>query len=478
MYVIPLMYRISSINDHHISISRLYHAYQCIIRKHHILRTALYLDQNGVIVQDCRDMNTLSNNIETFGFSMINVSEKDSDMNEIVKKILNKSDLFDLSKGHVINCHILRSHTKISNKEDDTLNRDDLILFTIHHASFDGASTSIFIRDLSLAYQDNGSTFIDNNSFQYIDYSIHEHAMDMTLSRKFWYSQLEGCNLQHSLSLPYDRSRSSIHHRSGLASTTQLTVNDVTCTSFLKYASSHHLTLFQLGLSIFYVFLFKLSHNQTDLCVGTINANRYRSELYNMIGMFVATLPYRIQLNGDLSFDEVVYSVRKMCLSILEHSHYPLQHILNDFHLNQSNLTFLETMFDFITLSESESYLSMNDTKLEAVSLEQSYEMAKFDFMLTFVYNPTLENNSLSFYFTCSHDLFDDGTVAHIAERFSYCIQQLFVSNEIRDEMNMCVTPVSKVNLILPKETQEIDDVIFERQSNIINEGMFLLCSN
>ncbi|UJR06586.1 hypothetical protein I4U23_010870 [Adineta vaga] len=459
MYVIPLIYRLSSINDHHISISRLYHAYQCIIRKHQILRTALYLDQNGIIVQDCRDMNTLSNNSETFGFSIVNVSREDGDMNEIVKRILNKCDLFDLSKGHVINCHILRSHTHSSNEEDDMLNRDDLILFTVHHAFFDGASTSIFIRDLSLAYQDHSSLSLDDNSFQYVDYSVHEHVMDMTLSREFWYSQLQGCDLQHSLSLPYDRSRSSIHHRSGLGATTQIILNDVTCTSFLNYASSHHLTFFNLDYRYF-----------------IINANRYRSELYNMIGMFVATLPYRIQLNGDWSFDEVVHSVREMCLSILKHSHYPLQHILNDFHANQSNLTFLETMFDFITLSESESSLSMNDTKLEEVSLEQSDEIAKFDFMLTFVYNPTLQNNRLSLYFICSHDLFDDGTVTDIGERFSYCIEQLFVSNGIVDEVNMCGTAVSKLDLILPKEAKEIDDVIFDRQSNITSEGRFLSC--
>ncbi|UJR06582.1 hypothetical protein I4U23_010866 [Adineta vaga] len=471
MYVIPLIYRLSSINDHHISISRLYHAYQCIIRKHQILRTALYLDQNGIIVQDCRDMNTLSNNSETFGFSIVNVSREDGDMNEIVKRILNKCDLFDLSKGHVINCHILRSHTHSSNEEDDMLNRDDLILFTVHHAFFDGASTSIFIRDLSLAYQDHSSLSLDDNSFQYVDYSVHEHVMDMTLSREFWYSQLQGCDLQHSLSLPYDRSRSSIHHRSGLGATTQIILNDVTCTSFLNYASSHHLTFFQLGLSIFYVFLFKLSHNQTDLCVGSINANRYRSELYNMIGMFVATLPYRIQLNGDWSFDEVVHSVREMCLSILKHSHYPLQHILNDFHANQSNLNFLEIMFNFITLSESESYLSMNDTKLEPVMLEQSNEAAKFDFMLTFIYDPTLENNRLSLHLICSHDLFDDGTVTDIGGRFSYCIEQLFVSNGIVDEVNMCGTAVSKLDLILAKEAKEIDDVIFDRQSNITSEA-------
>ena len=110
--------------------------------------------------------------------------------------------------------------------------------------------------------------------------------------------------------------------------------------SFLNYASSHHVTLFQLGLAIFYVFLFKLTHGQTDLCIASINANRYRSEVEDLIGMFVSTLPYRIVVDGDWSFDEVVKHVREKCLSVLDHSHYSLQEILGDFRVNQSNVVF------------------------------------------------------------------------------------------------------------------------------------------
>ncbi|CAM4852434.1 unnamed protein product [Rotaria magnacalcarata] len=75
---------------------------------------------------------------------------------------------------------------------------------------FDGASTSIFLRDLSLAYQSdvsNARSSIDENSFYYIDYSVHEHIMDMSLSREVWHSQLERYNIECSLSLPTDRQR-------------------------------------------------------------------------------------------------------------------------------------------------------------------------------------------------------------------------------------------------------------------------------
>ncbi|CAF4552149.1 unnamed protein product, partial [Rotaria sp. Silwood2] len=70
-----------------------------------------------------------------------------------------------------------------------------------------------------------------------------------------------------------------------------------------------------------------------------------------MIGMFVATLPYRIQLDSDGSFDHLVEQVRDKCLSIVEHSHCPLQEVLTVSNHPNSTAAFLGTAFDFTTVS-------------------------------------------------------------------------------------------------------------------------------
>ncbi|CAF1335575.1 unnamed protein product [Adineta steineri] len=187
--------------------------------------------------------------------------------------------------------------------------------------------------------------------------------------------------------------------------------------------------------------------------------------------MFVSTLPYRIQLDSHWSFDKLVEFVREKCLSLLEHSHYPLQHILASLHINQSNISFLETVYDFITISSQSDELSLDGTRFKQVSFEQSSEVAKFDFMLMFVYNPILENNRLSFRLTCSHDLFDEITVTNIGRRLEYCFQQLFSSNRTMNRIDTCFTAISKFNLILPEETEEMEDVMFCRQSHIVNKA-------
>jgi hypothetical protein len=472
MYAIPLLYRLSSTTNR-LSIARLSHAFKAIIAKHNIFRTALYLDTNGTIIQHCLDMNVIIDTTQTDGFSIINLANTDRHMDEIINEIITQPDLFDLSKGRVINCHILRQYQikNLVTDDHDLLAKDDLILFSIHHAVFDGASIPILIRGLSLAYESDNSSTIKDNTLQYIDYSVHERLIDMTSSQQFWHSQLKAYNWKKSLSLPFDRQRFSTDQRSPLAFTTQITFDNDMSISFLNYASSNHLTPFQLGLAIFYLFLFKLTHTQHDLCIACLNANRYRTELQNMIGMFVATLPYRIQLHSRWSFNELVKQVREKCLSILEHSHYPLQHILTDFRLNPSNVSFLETLFDFITISSDVDHFSLNGACFEQVSIEQSYEVAKFDFSMIFIYNPTLSNNQLSCSLICSRDLFEETTVTQISRRFQYFCEELFSKKADVIPMNESMTSISRLSLILPEEKEEIQIMKFHRLKNIVNEG-------
>jgi hypothetical protein len=166
--------------------------------------------------------------------------------------------------------------------------------------------------------------------------------------------------------------------------------------------------------------------------------------------------------------------VREKSLSILEHSNYPLQHILADSHLKQSNVEFLETAFDFVTISSNVDQLSFEGTSLEQVPLEQSSEMAKFDFFLRFVYNSTLNDSRLSCRFICSGDLFDETTIEIIAQRFQYLFFQLFSSDFSTAQIDKFITPISKLWLVLPEEAEEMQELIFRRLPNIVNEGMYV----
>jgi hypothetical protein len=399
--------------------------------------------------------------------------KNENELRDIIYQTAISPYLFDLSSGRVFHCQLLRQQKSVDQHyETEIITNADILIITFHHVAFDLLTSQIFLNDLCNAYNSDETWSEDGELLKYIDYSAHERVMDMSKSCEFWILELEGYNMEHQLLLPVDRHRPSIDQRSGSASVVEISFDDNTATAFLNYASSHQLTLFQLGLSVFFTFLFKLTHGQRDMCISSFNANRYRTELQNMIGMFVATLPYRIPLDSQWSFDELVKHVREKCLSIFEHSHYPLKHILTNSQQNSSNIPFLETVFDFITVSSNIDHLSFDGANLEQMSLPPSCEVTKSDFMLRFVYDSKLDNGRLSCRFICSRDLFDETTVATISRRFQHLFEQLISSTSNVVESDEFIISISKLSLILPEENEEIQRTIFHRLPSVDNEGM------
>ncbi|CAF4107974.1 unnamed protein product, partial [Adineta steineri] len=449
-----------------LSINRLLQALRCLLNKHKILRTSLvFNEQDNVLKQSITDKHL------TFTLATDQTFQNGTELQNIVSQINTNPNLFDLSSGRVFYCQILRRQMiSDENNNNDIITNSDILVIGFHHAAIDQSTVSIFLNDLCNTYNSNSAWLDDEESLQYIDYSIHERLTDMTLSREFWHSQLNGYNQECRLSLPVDRHCSYSDQRSGYASTAHISFDNEISTSFLDYASSHQVTPFQLCLATFYAFLFKLTYRQNDLCISCFNANRHRTELQNMVGMFVSTLPYRIQVDSDWSFDGLVEHVREKCVSILEHSHYPVQHILTDSQIKQSIVPFLKTVFNFITLSDKSQW-SIDTATLQQLPMRQSYGDAKFDFMFTCLYNSISDDSKLSFCLTCSCDLFDETTTIVVGQRFKYLVDQLFSSKSISDEINLSLISISKLSLILPIEAQEIQDAVFCRQQNIVNEA-------
>ncbi|CAF1667262.1 unnamed protein product, partial [Adineta ricciae] len=454
-----------------LSIDRLTQALRYVLAKHKILRTSLRFNTvDGALTQ------SITNKHETFEIIADRTYENEEELQSIVHQLTVNPNLFDLSSGRVFYCEILRPKKSPTERENNRIIGDkDILVIGFHHAATDRSSRPTFSKDFYNAYNNDLIWPENEDILQYIDYSVHERVIDMTASRNFWRAQLDGYKLEHQLLLPVDRHRLASEQRSNASSFAQICFDDDVSALFFDYSTSHYVTPFQLGLAVFYTFLFKLTHGQTDLCLSAVNANRYRTELQNLIGMFVSTLPYRIQLNANWSFDELIEVMRNTCVSIFEHSHYPLQQILADLQMRQSSATFLETMFEFGTTVAVENRESLNDASFEYLPVEESFYVAKFDFMLWLSHRPSINGNNLFLNIACSRDLFDAETVFGLAQRFNNLLQRILQPNVKENQSNRSLQSFSKFNLLSPDELMEIQNEIFCRQSTITNEGMFII---
>ena len=194
--------------------------------------------------------------------------------------------------------------------------------------------------------------------------------MPMTGASMFWLDTLHDCNLDQSLPLPFDRYRLSDEHRTGRGTSISFDFGQDLSHHFLTYASSNNIKPQHLALASYYVFLFKLTNGERDLCIGMNTDGRYKEELMSMIGMFDNVIPLRCQLDPHWSFHQLIEHVREIITNSMKYSYFPLQRILAQ-HPNVSKPAFLDTSFEFQS-NENENNkneVMIGDSRLHPMSI-------------------------------------------------------------------------------------------------------------
>ncbi|CAF1345920.1 unnamed protein product [Adineta steineri] len=274
--------------------------------------------------------------------------------------------------------------------------------------------------------------------------------MSMTGASIFWLDVLHDCKLDQSLSLPYDRYRLSNEHRTNRATSISFDFGQDLSHHFLLYASSNNIKHKRLALATYFIFLFKLTNGEKDLCIGMTVDNRYRDELKSIIGLFENVIPLRCQLDPHWSFQYLLDYVREMTTNSMKYSYFPLQHILNQ-HPSVSQPAFLGISFEFLSsmIRTDNKRIMIGDSQLSLIpfttDINDNEITNKFDFSLLIHHD--LNINQLSCTINASLDLFNVETIDKISQRFHSILKRLFTS--VDDQMNKSIYEIS---LIVPNE--------------------------
>ena len=165
--------------------------------------------------------------------------------------------------------------------------------------------------------------------------SVHERQTDMTSAKIYWRQALLNYNIANPMNLPFDRKYSHDSIRTGQGLSIKIHFKRHIVDKLIEYASAVNVTFYHVCLTIYYMFLFKLTGGQRDLIVGTVHANRYRPELQNIIGMFVNTLPMRVYIDPQDTFEQILSKVSNMIFESHVHSHLPYQSIIEQIPMGQ-----------------------------------------------------------------------------------------------------------------------------------------------
>ncbi|UZW58360.1 non-ribosomal peptide synthetase [Lysobacter enzymogenes] len=226
---------------------------------------------------------------------------------------------FDLARGPLIRMLLIKL-------EDD----DHIALLSMHHIVSDGWSIGIFVREftaLYAAYSRGEASPLPELPIQYADFSYWQRQWlaGEVLDRQMRYWRERLADAPPTLELPTDFPRPPVQTFNG--STRYRVLPKATLDKLQALSQEQGATIFMTLVAAFQVVLYRYS-GQTDLCVGTPIANREREELEGLIGFFVNTLVLRTQLDGGLSFCEVLARVREAALGAYDHQDLPFERVV------------------------------------------------------------------------------------------------------------------------------------------------------
>jgi len=309
---------------------------------------------------------------------------------------------FDLRRGPLFRARLWRLSDS-----------DCRLLVNMHHIVSDGWSLNLLWRELTDRYGAHLGEAPEPAAelpIQYRDFArwqrdwLREARMSRLLD--FWEGSLKGA--PPALELPRDRPRPPVQtHRGGHCPF------ECDARGLDALCRARGATPFMVLLAA-YAALLSRHANQDEVCVGTVIANRTRSQIEPLIGFFVNTLVFRVGMTGAPTFADLVDRVRRVALDAYAHQDAPFEQVVERLQPQRdpSRPPLFQAGFAYNSLANERPSEDLPGATISDEAFE--YPVSKFDVTLAL----ERRGDKLLGLIEYNADLFDPATANRLASRF------------------------------------------------------------
>nr|UXB94986.1 non ribosomal peptide synthetase [Pseudomonas syringae] len=356
---------------------------------------------------------------------------------------------FDLEQGPLIRGRLIRM------AEDH-----HVLLLTLHHIVSDGWSVGVLTREMAAlyaAFSQGEESPLAPMPLHYLDYAVWQRRWlsgDLLQEQtRYWQQTL--ADAPALLMLPTDRVRPAQQDYAGAALPIAF---DEQLTLGLKALSKRHgTTLYMTVISAWAALLGRLA-GQDDVVIGSPVANRTRTEIEGLVGLFVNTLAIRVDLSDTPTAETLLARVKQQTLEAQAHQDLPFEQVvevvkpvrsLAHSPVFQAMLTWQDT---------NDMNFVLGDLQLE--SLSPSNTLAKFDLSLDIGEAQGRLLGTLEY----ATALFDESTMARYLGYFQRLLTAMVADDQQVLEQVPLLDAVEREHLLL---TLNATDVPYPQHSTI-----------
>ena len=338
---------------------------------------------------------------------------------------------FDFAAGRFLRAQLLR------------LDRDEhVLILATHHIVSDAWSLGILTRELWRLYDRDlkGESFPEEEFLiQYADFAVGQRGwltgqfIESQLS--YWKRQLANLTV---LDLPADRSRparQSFHGRR-----VAIELSELLTSSINELSNKRGVTPFMTLVAAFQILLFRYS-GQEDVVVGSPIANRRRSELETLVGLFVNILVLRSDLSGKPTFEEVIERVREVCLGAYAHQDLPFETLVHELQSERDQSR--NPLFQVVFALQNATKTVAQPQGLGVEPIELDGSRSQFDLSLFL----RERNGKYIGYFEYSTDLFDRDRIERMVGHFRTLLEGIIANP---------AEPISTLPILTDSERHQI----------------------
>lgn len=289
-----------------VDITLLKKAISVVVEKNDSFKLKFLMD-NGVLRQYVS---------EDFNFPIytINVSSMD-EFN--AKRNLFISQNFDLFDSFLFKFYIFKFP-----------NDNAAFMLNIHHLISDAWTLGFVSNEIIKTYSHlkNNLYTEQNSNFSYLEFinseSEYKNSSKFIKDKSYWEKMFsDNTNI---VSIPSTKN-ATVESSSGDRLTFNLPSDIINKVDL--FCNTHNISKFNFFMSVFGIYVGKIN-NTSNFVIGTPILNRSNFREKNCTGMFISTLPFRFDLDPNLSFDDFAKKIAISSLNMLRHQKYPYLDLL------------------------------------------------------------------------------------------------------------------------------------------------------
>ena len=204
-----------------------------------------------------------------------------------------------------------------------------------HHIISDAWSSGLSVNSIIDIYNsllvNKDSDIICSNNYSYKEFILSERKYlnnsKYLQDKSYWLELFK--DMPESATIPYTKSEIPITQNQLQANRKMFELSSDILSQINCFCSKNKISLYNFFIAVFSLYISKVSSSNV-FAVGTPILNRTNYAEKHMTGMFINTLPLKIEVDDNSNFCDFVSSIGLNIMSMLRHQKYSYQNILQD----------------------------------------------------------------------------------------------------------------------------------------------------